>query len=114
MNNQKLIILILMLSVLCTACGKRSGEAEASTGVQSPVRAVFVNGALFLDTGNTSDVEGRCGVMDGEITMEVNWENVYGELPEGDYRLRKTIMDLRAPGDYDTTESFAYFHVYQY
>ena len=51
---------------------------------------------------------------DGEITMEVNWENVYGELPEGDYRLRKAIMDLRAPGDYDTTESFAYFRVHQY
>ena len=50
---------------------------------------------------------------DGELSMDLDWSNVYGELPAGDYRIKKTIMDLRSPGDYDTTESYAYFHVYQ-
>ena len=61
-----------MLSVLCTACGKNSVERNVSTDVQLTARAVFVNGALYLDTGNPSVVEGRCGVMDGEITDTVS------------------------------------------
>ena len=32
---------------------------------------VMVNGELYLDTGHESDVEARCGVMDGEITSTV-------------------------------------------
>lgn len=36
---------------------------------------VMVNGELYLDTGRESTVEGRCGVMDGEITSTVEgWE----------------------------------------
>ena len=50
----------------------------------------------------------------GEISMDLDWRNVYGELSDGDYRIRKIIMDMRAPGDYDTAESYSYFHVYQY
>lgn len=33
---------------------------------------VMVNGELYLDTGLESTVEGRCGVMDGEITSTVD------------------------------------------
>lgn len=33
---------------------------------------VMVNGTLYLDTGHESTVEGRCGVMDGEITSQVD------------------------------------------
>ena len=33
---------------------------------------VMVNGELYLDTGYESTVDGRCGVMDGEITSEVD------------------------------------------
>lgn len=32
---------------------------------------VMINGELYLDTNELSDFEGRCGVMDGEITSEV-------------------------------------------
>lgn len=36
---------------------------------------VMVDGELYLDTGRESTVEGRCGVMDGEITSTVeSWE----------------------------------------
>lgn len=33
---------------------------------------VMVNGELYLDTGMESSVDGRCGVMDGEITSSVD------------------------------------------
>lgn len=32
---------------------------------------VMVDGVLYFDTGHESTVEGRCGVLDGEITSEV-------------------------------------------
>ena len=33
---------------------------------------VMVNGELYIDTGHESTVEAHCGVMDGEITSEVD------------------------------------------
>ena len=33
---------------------------------------VMVNGILYLDTGHESKIEARCGVMDGEITSQVD------------------------------------------
>lgn len=41
---------------------------------------VMVNGTLYLDTGRESTLEGRCGVMDGEITSQVDGS----EKPEVD------------------------------
>ena len=35
----------------------------------------MIDGVLYLGTGYTSDVKGRCGVMDGEIISQVEgWE----------------------------------------
>ena len=42
-------------------------------------------------------------------TWEVNWQQLYGKLPAGKYRIGKEIMNLRAPGDYDTELLYAYF-----
>ena len=36
------------------------------------VPMIRVDGTLYLDTGLNSDIEGRCGVMDGEITSQVS------------------------------------------
>ena len=33
---------------------------------------VMVNGELYLDTGRESDIDGRCGVMDGEISSTID------------------------------------------
>ena len=47
---------------------------NADTVPETPVTAttpmVFVEGALYVSTGQVSDVEGRCGNMDGEITSQ--------------------------------------------
>lgn len=39
----------------------------------------------------------------------VNWEWLYGELPQGKYRIGKEIMDFRKSGDFDTSIYFAEF-----
>ena len=38
----------------------------------------------------------------GELEQELNWSQLYGELPAGEYLLVKSFMDFRATGDYDT------------
>ena len=43
---------------------------EAETWDVIPM--VMVNGTLYLDTGHESKIEARCGVMDGEITSQVD------------------------------------------
>jgi hypothetical protein len=37
---------------------------------------VMVNGEIYLDTGKESDINGRCGVMDGEITSTVDGSEI--------------------------------------
>lgn len=39
--------------------------------------------------------------MDGTIEVETNWEETYGELPAGIYRIGKEVTDFRGTGDYD-------------
>ena len=40
---------------------------------------------------------------------DVNWEWLYGELPAGEYRIGKEIMNFRGAGDYDTEMLYAGF-----
>lgn len=42
---------------------------------------------------------------------EVNWEWLYGSLPEGHYRIGKEIMDFRAAGDFDKDVYYAEFFI---
>lgn len=41
-------------------------------GTWDMIPMVMIKGVLYLDTGCDSDAEGRCGVMDGQITSSVN------------------------------------------
>jgi len=45
------------------------------------------------------------------MQWEINWDNIYGELPAGIYRLEKTILDVRTPGDYDTMKYYVEFTI---
>ena len=44
-----------------------------------------------------------------ETEWEVNWSRLYGELPAGNYRISKSVMDFRGTGDYDTKAYYAGF-----
>lgn len=47
-------------------------EKEAETLEWDKIPMVMVNGKLYYDTGKESDIDGRCGVMDGKITSTVD------------------------------------------
>ena len=49
--------------------------------------------------------------MNDSTEFEVNWEWLYGELSNGNYRIGKEIMDFRGTGDYDTYIYYAYFEI---
>lgn len=46
-----------------------------------------------------------------ETEWAVDWTRLYGELPDGTYRISKSIMDFRGTGDYDTQTYCAVFDI---
>lgn len=48
---------------------------------------------------------------DDTTEMEVNWSWLYGELPEGSYRIGKEIMDFKGTGSYDMSNLYANFEI---
>lgn len=58
------------LADLSKATLSEAGPADTEPE-EAPVRMVFFHGTLYRDTGRESTVDGRCGVMDGEITATV-------------------------------------------
>lgn len=46
---------------------------------------------------------------EGTVEWEVNWSWLYDELPAGEYRIGKGIMDFRGPGDWDEVMLYAEF-----
>ncbi len=82
-----MICLCSLVSVMLCACGKQQIETNAESdnvtkasekGVSSQeetwdlIPMVMIDGRLYLDTGQESKAESRCGVMDGEIISEVD------------------------------------------
>lgn len=49
--------------------------------------------------------------MEDSREFEINWSWIYGELPEGTYRLVKEFMDFRETGDYDTFDFWVEFEI---
>ena len=52
--------------------GSVNQEVIKQTETWDLIPMVMVNGTLYLDTGHESKIEARCGVMDGEITSQVD------------------------------------------
>lgn len=48
---------------------------------------------------------------DASTEMKTDWSYLYGELPEGSYRIVKNVMDFRSGGDYDTYTVYAEFEI---
>ena len=48
---------------------------------------------------------------EGSTTWDVNWEFLYDELPAGQYRIGKEIMNFRGTGDYDKETVYAEFSI---
>ena len=44
-------------------------------------------------------------------TFDVDWEWLYGKLPEGEYRIGKKFMNFRGTGDFDEQVIYAEFSI---
>lgn len=85
--KKKMLIIICVILAFATAVGvcfygyyTRKSKALIDSSQLSNeeimvddnfIPMVMVNGELYMDTGNESTVEARCGMMDGEITSTV-------------------------------------------
>lgn len=77
-----LISLLVCITLVLIGCSQSTATAPGS---EEPTKwdrrpMVMVNGEIYLDTGKESDINGRCGVMDGEITSTVDGS----EIPKED------------------------------
>ncbi|MGB4588612.1 MAG: immunoglobulin-like domain-containing protein [Clostridiaceae bacterium] len=51
-------------------------------------------------------------IFKNDVTeLEVNWGWLYGELPWGNYRIGKEVMDFKGTGSYDLSNYYAYFEI---
>lgn len=49
--------------------------------------------------------------MDIDCEIVLSWDWLYGNLPEGQYRIVKEFMDFRSSGDYDKENYYADFDI---
>lgn len=89
----KKALLILLICVFTAGCGKDVGiiggsdgptaifvtEGEENTSIIG-VRMIKVDGKLYYDSGNFSDLSARCGTMDGNLTKTAD----EFEIPKND------------------------------
>ena len=66
---KKLLTLLLAVTCVC-GCSQTQNPTDESKTARIPM--IMVDGELYMDTGYDSTIEGRCGVMDGEITSTVD------------------------------------------
>jgi len=55
--------------------------------------------------------EGWMIEKDGSVEWATEWDWLYGELPAGEYRVGKDVLNSRAPGDYDELPYYAEFTI---
>lgn len=63
---------ILGIEVYNNVPSKAENTSSTLEGKKTIERIVMINGKLYYDTGRESDMAGRCGVMDGQITSHVS------------------------------------------
>ena len=97
-----------------TAIFKQSGgnpTGELMTG--SYYRLEDKNGELpYIVEGDVAwTAEAYMIQKDDSVSMQVNWEWLYGTLEPGTYRIYKGVMNWREAGDSDSKEYFAEFTI---
>ena len=76
----------------------KNGKWEALEMLPQKYTIGWVDIGLPIDKNSSREVEN-------------GWQELYGELPAGKYRIGKDVDDWRAPGDYDTKMYYAYFEI---
>ena len=63
------------------------------------------------NTRTITDGSGRQVEVPEKVEWAVDWTKLYGELPAGEYRIAKEIMNFRGGGDFDTKTFYAEFTI---
>ena len=103
-------------SGLTLVCHQSGGEAVADlmTGSYYAVQRLEDSEYTAVDCLSQEDeivwTMEAWGIQKGNTTRwDVNWTWLYGELPAGEYRIGKRIMNFRGTGDYDEEMVYANF-----
>lgn len=73
-------------------------EDEKWVELQTPEKPVWESTALSIKTEDLT-------------SWNINWQDLYGELSQGQYRIGKEIDDLREAADYDEKTYYAEFTI---
>ncbi len=68
------------------------GEGKPLIVAQHTDCSSWTDNAAFTDEGYVLPPE-------GEAEMKIDWEWLYGKLPPGTYRIKKSIVDVRSVGN---------------
>ena len=101
------------LIIVCTQLG---GEFTGELSTGSPYWLEVDEDGVWLpyptkQTDFAWTAEGWMIPLEGSVEWETDWNWLYGELPKGHYRIGKSIMDWRAPGEYDERPCYAEFTI---
>ena len=101
---------------LTIVCRQSGGEnvAELTTGmdyiVQEKLDSTWKEVDYVIEgPGPDWPLTGLIISKNDTTTWEIDWETIYGELPVGEYRIGKEIMNFRGAGDYDLEMVYAEF-----
>lgn len=81
---------------------EEDSNQDSDTLQRNKIPMIMVDGRLYYDTGKESTIEGRCGVMDGKITSNVEGS----EIPTEDNQSNFGTGFEYQYGDDDTIEIF--------
>ena len=96
------------LTLVCTQSG---GELTGELETGSDYNLIVLKDGVWQEVPTIIEeygwtAEAYMVTKDDSVEFEINWEWLYGQLPEGTYRITKGFMDFRGSGDYD---NFAYW-----
>ncbi len=107
-TNHSAMITIRSESLLDIQYGEdyclESYDEEINTWIRVPAIAEYAYHEIAYSAKKTGD-----SVL--ETTWETDWERIYGNLEPGQYRISKTFLEYRAPGDYTEYTLMAEFGV---
>ena len=102
------------LTLVCTQSGGEN-VVELSTGsffiIQKHDGSAWSDVPYLAEGDVQWTMEGWLIPLNDSLSWDISYEWLYGELPAGNYRIGKEIMNFRGPGDYDEERFYAEFTV---
>lgn len=103
------ILFIAAVCLLLSACGNQLSNEEIKKTKIEPIRIANINNKLYYETDQESDIEARCGVMDGNFEKNVdrfvlpkhNGEVNFGEVEGYQIGTEENTIEIPIDGDWE-------------